>query len=471
MGTVQSEGRMLIDSHCHLSFKDYPEHELDFILSRAVDNDVTYLINIGAGEGYESNEKAVALAKQYPQIYATVGIHPHDAQIVDDSVVQKIRQLAATNKVVAMGEIGLDFYYEHSPKNVQEKVFRTFIKLAEEVNKPIMIHDRGAGHRTYEILKETLTKNHEVMIHCFTGDAGLAKKYLDLGCILSFTGIITFKKSHELREIVKWVPIERMLIETDAPYLAPEPHRGKKNEPAHVKLVAQKIAEIKALNFEDVARITTLNAKRFFNLPLPDLVPQIAYAIRDSLYLNITNRCTLACRFCPKFVDYEVKGYYLKLPKEPTVDEVLSQIDNLSRYQEIVFCGYGEPTRRLEAVLQISRHLKQQNPVLRIRLNTDGLGNLVHERNIVPELAQVIDAMSVSLNAADAKTYAKYCPSKYGEAAYPAVKDFIREATKHVQEVIASIVGLPDVDREACRKIAEEELGAKFRYREYNNVG
>lgn len=462
---------MLIDSHCHLSFKDYAGDELHQVLERAADNDVAMMVTIGAGEGFQGNQAALALADQYPQIFCAVGMHPHDAALVTSDILQQIKNMAAHPKVVAIGEIGLDFHYEHSPRDVQKKVLEQFLELARGLGKKIAIHDRGAGDLTYQMLQASGVKENEVMIHCFTGTQELAKKYLDLGCLLSFTGIITFKKSVDLQDVVKQTPLERMLIETDSPYLAPEPYRGKTNEPAFVKYVAQKIAELKNVSFEDVARITTLNAKRFFNLPLPDLTTSIAYAIRNSLYLNITNRCTLACTFCPKFVDYEVKGYYLKLQKEPTLPEIMQAVGDPSRYDEVVFCGYGEPTRRLDDLLKVAAYLKGKWPRLKIRVNTDGLGNLVHQKNILPQLAPCVDALSVSLNAADAATYAKYCPSKYKEAAYPAVKEFIKLATQYIPDTTATVVGLPDVNQESCRRIAEDELGAKFRWREVNNVG
>jgi len=461
---------MLIDSHCHLSFKDYPPEELNNILTRAADNEVAYMINIGAGEGVFGNDDALALAKAHPQLFCTIGIHPHDASKLNAEGFDHLKKLSLDEKVVAIGEIGLDYHYnETDTQDIQEKVLHQFIEHAQSINKPIMIHDRDAGFRTYDILREHNAKN--VMIHCFTGNQELATKYLDAGYYLSFTGIVTFKKSSELRDVLKNTPIERMLIETDAPYLSPEPYRGKRNEPAYVKMVAQKVAEVKGLSFDDVARITTLNAKRFFKLPMPDLTTQVAYAIRDSLYLNITNRCTLACVFCPKFVDYEVKGYYLKLKKEPTVEEVLTACGDATAYKEIVFCGFGESTRRLDALLEIGKKLKDKYPDKKIRLNTDGLGSLVHERNILPELSTCIDSLSISLNAQDAATYVRYCPSKYGEKAYDAVKDFIKIATQYIPEVYATVVGAPGVDREACRKIVEEECGAHFRFREYNVVG
>lgn len=462
---------MLIDSHCHLSVKDFDPKEREAVIERARQAGVSAFINIGAVEEYQGNVEAIEFAENYSDVFATVGIHPHDAKIVTDEMLADLERLASHEKVVAIGEIGLDFYYSHSDHDVQEKVLRDFIRMAQRLNKPIVIHDRGAGERTYEILKEENIAPRTVVIHCFTGTAELAKKYIDLGCYLSFTGIITFKKSDDLRDVVRQTRVDDIFVETDSPYLAPVPYRGKRNEPAYVREVAQKIAEIKGLSLEDVARVTSLNAKRFFNLPDKDLEVSLAYQIRDSLYLNITNRCTLACRFCPKFVDYEVKGYYLKLPQEPTVDEMMAAIGDASSYNEVVFCGYGEPTRRLDDLLEISKQLKETYPNLKLRINTDGLGNLVHERNILPDLAKYIDSLSVSLNAADAETYAKICPSKFKEAAYPAVKDFIKEAVKFIPDVTASVVGMPGMDEAECRRIAEDELGAKFRWREYNNVG
>lgn len=257
---------MLIDSHCHLSFKDYQPDEIDALLTRARDAGVGGFINIGAGEGEEGNIQALALAKKYPQMFTTVGIHPHDAKIVTDDLMERLSQLATDPKVVAIGEIGLDFFYEHSPREPQEKTFRRFIELAHQLNKPIMIHDRGAGDLTYEILREMGLGQKGCMIHCFTGTPDLAQKYLELGCHLSFTGIITFKKSEELRQVVKTTPLSKILIETDSPYLTPDPHRGKRNEPALVRLVAEKIAQVKGIAFEEVAQATTQNAQKFFGI-------------------------------------------------------------------------------------------------------------------------------------------------------------------------------------------------------------
>ncbi|MBI4410896.1 MAG: TatD family hydrolase, partial [Deltaproteobacteria bacterium] len=222
---------MLIDSHCHLSFKDYPEDAIPEILRRASEAGVSLLINVGAGEGCEGNEEALRLAEAHPQIYATVGIHPHDAKIAGPEILKKIELLAQNPKVVAIGEIGLDFYYEHSPRDVQEKVFGEFIDLALKLKKPIVIHDRGAGERTYEILKDQGQGTRDQRPKAL-GHESLVTGHWSLPTMIHcFTGIITFKKSVELMEIVKTVPLDRLLVETDSPYLTPEPHRGKKNEP------------------------------------------------------------------------------------------------------------------------------------------------------------------------------------------------------------------------------------------------
>lgn len=461
---------MLIDAHCHLSFKDYAGPRMQEVLQKAQELGVETMVTIGAGEGIEGNEEAFALAQQYDNIYCAVGLHPHDASMMSPEVLDRIAVWAQNPKVVGLGEMGLDFYYKLSSPAEQITAFEQQIELSLQLNKPIVIHDREAGDQTYEILKKHHLEPGRVVIHCFTGDMPLAKKYLDLGFLLSFTGIITFKNASDLREVVKMVPTEQLMVETDSPFLAPHPFRGKTNEPGFVRYVAEAVAQIKGLTLEDVARVTTLNTSRFFGLPHPELQTKVTYVIRNSLYINMTNRCNLACRFCPKFVDYEVKGYYLKLQNEPSVEQVLEEVGDPSRYDEVVFCGYGEPTRRLDDLLAVSKSLKERYPQTKIRINTDGLGNLVYGRNIVPELVPFIDALSISLNASDAATYVKYCPSRFKEKAWEGVQEFIQLAAAAIPDVTASVVGVPEANEEKCRQLATK-LGAKFRYRPLDHVG
>jgi TatD DNase family protein len=260
-----------------------------------------------------------------------------------------------------------------------------------------------------------------------------------------------------------------MVVETDAPFLAPQAHRGRRNEPAFVAETARALAAIKGLAERDVRRITTRNACALFRLPCPPAAPEIAYPIRNALYLNVTSRCSNRCTFCTRESSPIVKGHDLSLDREPTAREVLDAAGDISGYDEVVFCGFGEPLLRWDVVREVARQLKEQGA--RVRINTNGQARLFLGRDILPEMAGVIDALSVSLNAQDAIGYAKICRPNAGEFAYQAVKDFIREARTFVPSVTASVVALPGVDVEDCRRIAEQELGASFRVRPYNEVG
>jgi len=259
-----------------------------------------------------------------------------------------------------------------------------------------------------------------------------------------------------------------MLTETDCPYLAPQPWRGRRCEPAQVRATAEELARIKGLTLADVARVTSLNAFRLFGIGQVDQRTRIAYTIRNSLYLNVTNRCTNRCTFCAKFKDFTVKGHQLCLEHEPGAAEVIAAIGDPSSYDEVVFCGYGEPLLRLDLVKEVAAWLKARGAT--VRINTDGQANLVHGRDILPDLAGLVDTLSVSLNAPDAATYQRVCRSACGEAGYPAILDFLRRARLHIPSVIATAVTLPGIDIAACRKVAEE-LGVGFRERIYNEVG
>jgi len=458
----------LIDTHAHLSFEQY-EANREEVKTCAWNAGVEFIILVGAGAGLDGNFRALKLAKTDARFFATVGIHPHDAGQLAPLWIDELKGLLADEKVVALGEVGLDYFHKFSDQGVQRNVFEKLIPLADEFGKPIVIHDRDAHEDVWKILNDVGLPERRGVVHCFSGDVRFAEKVIGAGFYISISGVVTFKKARDLHEVVANMPLERMVIETDCPYLAPEPFRGKINEPSYVRYVAERIAEIKGLSLEDVARVTTLNAKRLFGLPGAELIPDIAYRIRNSLYLNITNSCNLACRFCPKFIDFEVKGYYLKLDKEPGVEDIFMAMGEPENYDEIVFCGYGEPTRRLEVLKVIAARMKEKG-VKKVRLNTDGLANLLYGRNVLPELSGIIDSVSVSLNAADADFYSKICPSKFGALAYEEVCRFIVEAKKHIPEVTASVVALPGLDLDACRKKAKE-LGIVLKIREYMNVG
>ncbi len=456
----------LVDSHAHLDSKKFTS-DLDSVIQRAGENGVEHILTVGCD--LESSRASVDLALHYPNIYASVGIHPHDASTVDDSVIEELtNMIKSVDKVVAVGETGLDFYRDHSPRDQQRCAFRRHIQLAKNTGKPLIIHDRDAHEEVIQIMQEENAAEIGGVLHCFSGDLAMARQCIEMGFYISFAGPLTYPKNETLRSIAQTLPIDVMLVETDCPYLSPQKWRGKRCEPAYVRTTAEKLAEVKGLTLEDVARITTLNAWRLFGIGNVDQRTRIAYVIRNSLYLNITNRCTNSCSFCAKFSDFTVKGHQLCLEREPDVNEVMTAIGDPSAYDEVVFCGYGEPLLRLDLVKQVASFLKQNG--ITVRINTDGQANLVHHRNILPELSGLVDSISVSLNAPDAKTYQEICRSEFGERGYTAVKDFIIEAKQHIPSVTATAVTLPGIDIDACRRTAEE-LQVDFRERTYNEVG
>lgn len=454
----------LIDTHCHIYYKEF-QSDWEQMLSRAADAGVNGMIVVGADP--ESSQQSVAIASQNQNIYCTIGIHPHDAADVAEETIQSLQQLVLdTPKCVAIGEIGLDFYRNISPRDAQEQVFRRFLQMAVDLDKPVVIHDRDAHAETLAMIKEVgVTRG---VMHCFSGDLTFARQCLDQGLYLSIPGTVTYPSNEQLREVVRAMPLERLLLETDCPYLSPVPHRGKRNEPAYTRITAQKVAELRGLTIDDIGRITTMNAGRLFGIPLWDSSTKIAYKIRNSLYLNITNNCSNQCSFCAKFDEFTVKGHNLLLDHEPGFDEVMAAIGHPAGVDEVVFCGFGESLLRLDLVKQVAAALKQRG--FKIRINSDGQANLVHGRNVLPELQGLVDSISVSLNAPDAATYDRLCNTPFGASGYQGVCDFIKQAPAYIPEVTATAVTVPGVDIEACRKVAGE-LGVAFRVREYSEVG
>lgn len=474
---------MLIDTHCHLNDPAYAE-DLDAVLSRAAAAGVGGMLTIGTDVA--GSRQAVALAAARPAVWAAVGIHPQDAVQWTDEADAELDQLAGRPNVVAIGEVGLDYYRETSPRAQQQHAFRRALQLAHRRQRPIIIHCRDAQPAAgqawddlFAILREMRRPPINGVLHCFTGDAAAAKTALDLGLTISFAGNLTFKNADPLRAVARQVPIERMLVETDAPYLTPHPRRGRRNEPAEVVQTAAALAQLKAFTLDDVARITSANAYRVFGIGPAPARGVIAYAIRDSLYLNLTNACTDRCVFCalsdPEFwagtgTAPFVKGHHLRMLRDPSAAELVAAAGDPSRYREVVFCGYGEPTIRLDALVEVARALKQRG-ARRIRLDTNGHGNLIHKRSIVRDLAGLVDEVSVSLNTATAEQYVELCRPTFGLPTYDAIKTFIRECKGVIPTVVATVVAMPGVDVEAIRRIAEEELGAQFRARPYDDVG
>jgi TatD DNase family protein len=254
---------MLFDTHAHLNDAAFNE-ELEAVLIRAQEAGVTKIANIGYD--LTSSQKAVEIAKEYASCYAAVGVHPHDAKNVTSQTYEELVKLLKEEKVVAIGEIGLDYYRDLSPRDKQQTVFREQIQLAKEYKLPITIHNRDAHRDILNIIKEEQAGEYGGILHCFSGSWETAKICMDLGFHISFAGPITFKNARKLQEIGPKIPLDYLLLETDCPYLTPEPHRGKRNEPAYLADIARFMAHLRKMDFEELAHSTTSNAKKVHRL-------------------------------------------------------------------------------------------------------------------------------------------------------------------------------------------------------------
>lgn len=254
---------MFIDTHVHLNADQY-EEDLQEVIDRALEANVKKMVVIGFDR--ITIERAMKLVEEYSFIYAVVGWHPVDAIDCTEEDLRWIEELAAHEKVVGIGEMGLDYHWDKSPKDIQQEVFRKQIRLAQKVKLPIIIHNRDATEDVIRILQEEEAYLTGGIMHCFGGSVETAKQCIDMNFMISLGGPVTFKNAKKPKEVAAEIPLEYLLIETDAPYLAPHPHRGKRNEPALVPLVAEEIARLKGISIEEVAEATTKNAERFFNL-------------------------------------------------------------------------------------------------------------------------------------------------------------------------------------------------------------
>jgi TatD DNase family protein len=257
-----------VDSHCHI---DGPEYDSDReeVIARACEAGVTTMLNVGTGDPHSGAfERAVELAEKHTEVYCAIGVHPHDAKLFDDAVEQRLRSLAKqSSRVIAWGEIGLDYHYDHSPREVQREVFRRQLRIARGMDLPVVIHSREADDDTIQILREELSGYERAgVLHCFGGSLRMAEEAIDLGFHVSFAGNLTFKKADDLRGVAPRIPLERLLVETDCPYLTPVPYRGKRNEPARVVETAKCLADLRGVALEEIAKLTTANFWQLFGV-------------------------------------------------------------------------------------------------------------------------------------------------------------------------------------------------------------
>jgi|ERR1041384_1383959 TatD DNase family protein len=258
---------MYIDSHAHIEGHEF-DADRDAVIQRALDAGVEIIVCVGNGEvAADSHAAAFRIAEQYPFVYTTVGVHPHEARLLDNDLYAQLKELSQHPKVIAWGEIGLDYHYNNSPPDVQKEAFRKQLRMARERGVPISIHTREAEPDTLAIIEEEWKgRGLGGVIHCFTGTRSFAEAVVELGFYISFSGVVTFKKAEELRETARALPLDRILIETDSPFLAPIPYRGRRNEPAYVVETARAIAELRSVELEDVGKTTSRNFKRLFRI-------------------------------------------------------------------------------------------------------------------------------------------------------------------------------------------------------------
>lgn len=471
---------MFIDTHAHLYMKEF-RSDLDEVIQRAADAGIDSIVC--PGTDLETSLQSVEIAQKYDMVYACVGFHPHDAKKADDRSLGEIEKLSHHAKVVGIGEIGLDYHYNFSPPERQKELFSAQIDIARARDLPLVIHSRDAEDDTLRIVEEKLKSDgtwrsrlvgkHDRfpppkgVFHCFPGDVAMAWKIIQWGFYISVPGPVTYAakpgKPNQLPEVVSRVSAEHIMLETDSPYLAPVPYRGKRNEPSYIPLVAKKIAELQGLSLSDIARSSSFAAHKLFGIgAYPS--PVIAYQLRDSLYLNITIRCDADCVFCDRKGEAVIKGYNLRIEKEPTAQEVIRAIGDPGKYKEIVFCGYGEPTIRMDVITEVSRWVKANGG--RVRLNTDGHGSVVNHRNIVPEIVGLVDSVSISLNDIDPRHYGALMRID-GEKYFPAMVDFAKECVARNLDVTMTIVDRNEVDEARARRFVETEIGAQFKNRPY----
>lgn len=254
------------DTHCHLNPR-YLKEPVEDILARAREAGVTRLTVIGCGPTIEETRESVAIAESHEGVYAAVGLHPHESKHLTDTMLSELRELAAHPKVVAIGEMGLDYHYDYSPREVQQAAFRAQLELARQVGKPVVIHNRESDEDCIQILNEHYGDGQaHGVIHCFTSSEALARRALELGFHIGFTGVVSFKNAESVRDVLRLTPPDRRVIETDAPFLAPVPFRGKTNEPAYVRHVAESIAKTLGVPLQDIAQQTTANARALYGV-------------------------------------------------------------------------------------------------------------------------------------------------------------------------------------------------------------
>ncbi len=457
----------LFDTHAHLDDERFDE-DRDEVIERARSVGVQRILTVDS----EPHRVGVssALAAAYPGIYAASGLHPHEAAKVDDEALEAVwKQVSETPRVQAVGEIGLDYYYMHSPRDRQIRVFREMLHLALEAQRPVVVHVRDAHEDAIRILSETDMGRVGGVIHCFSGGPDEAQAYLDMGLHISISGVVTYKKAEVLREVAASLPGDRLLVETDSPYLGPGDRRGRRCEPAYVAFTAERLAELREVPPQTLARRTRENGLSLFGIrPVVQAVGPLLHRDGDRLYVRVTGQSRLGgpCRdMAPWGLDSPGfdQGRTIGLAREPLLADLLEAIEDISLagVGQVILTG-GEPTLRWEFLERLVESLRRRGAT-RIGLETDGLSGLAGQNRILDRIPDLFDELSVCLPAADGTTYAKLCPGPFARRGFDEALVVLRRMRK--QGLTLRIVCPRDARAQvpACRRLASRE-GVLFAY-------
>lgn len=421
----------MIDSHCHLNSRHFDD-DREVAIARAVSDGVVSFMNIGFDR--ESLRDTLELVERYPFMFGAAGVHPHDAAALDDALEADVRHALDHPRIVAVGEIGLDFYRNLAPREVQETAFRKMIGLAREKNKPIVIHCRDACNEVVETLASEGTA-YRGIFHAFSGDPAEAQRIFDLGFHVGIGGVVTYRNAR-LAETVAAIPIERIVLETDSPYLTPHPWRGKRNEPSFVTHVARMVARVKGLSLAEVSRITTENYLAAMAIPA-DALPRPVYRIDEAVYIQAASA-------------------------EPADLDTISGED----VDEAVLSGVDDPLDRLDHVLALAAKAKERE--WRVRVNALGFANHAAGRDVTPDLAGKVDEIVVVFFGPSAEIHNRLAQPAVSAEEWESMRDFIRCSVAAGIDTVCEFVATPGFEPEPCRVFAKE-LGAQYDIRMYRS--
>ncbi len=421
----------MIDSHCHLNLQHF-EDDREAALARAVSDGVVGFVNIGYDR--ESLRETLELVERYPFVFGAAGVHPHDAATLDDEMDAKVRHALDHPRVVAVGEIGLDFYRNLAPREVQIETFRKMIKLAREKEKPIIIHCRDAFNEVIDVL-ESEGGTYRGIFHAFSAGEAEARKVSELGFHVGIGGVATYRNAR-LGETVAAIPLDRIVLETDSPYLTPHPWRGKRNEPSFVTHVARAVARAKGLSPAEVDRATIESTCVALGISA-EAMPRPVYRIEGAVYIQ-------AAAADPADLD-------------------AAALDGVS---EAIITGFSDPLERPEHVLGLASRARERG--WRVRVNTAGLANQAAGRDVTHELKGNVDEVNVVLFGASARAHDELAYPGVGNEGWAAIRDFVRSAASAGIETVCEFVAVPGFEPEPCREFAHE-LGAKYDIRMYRS--